>query len=236
MSRQITTEELTTLHQFCKRHYVHYYDVRIELVNQLASSIEALWEQEENIDFHEALDQVYKGFGATGFRNLIATKEALVEKEFNRGVLQSLKNINTKHKLFAIITFVLGSYLVYSYFSISYPELLIWYVTIIAILSFVHSIVGLVRINKWRKESKETLLATNFSTGIFIGYIAEFALINYGTNKLIYPDETIAISTEKYVVMCGLALIALLCNVALLQQARENINKAKERYPDQFAP
>ena len=40
MSRQISQEESNKLFQFCHRHFVYHYDVQVELVDHLASSIE----------------------------------------------------------------------------------------------------------------------------------------------------------------------------------------------------
>jgi hypothetical protein len=235
MKRQISKDECVFLHQFCKRHFVHYYDVRLELVDHLASSIEAIWEQDDSVDFYKALDRIYKDFGPTGFRKLVAAKEAIVEKDFNRGMLKGLGNVLNSPNLNVLIGFIAISFFAYSYLTAFNPELIGWYIAVIAILSFFHSIVVIVRINRWRKSSTESLLATHFSSSLFIGYFSEFALINYGTNKLIYPGEQIYFSLEHYLLMCGLALITLWCNLALMKQARHNLNRAKERYPEQFA-
>ena len=80
MKRQISKDECVFLHQFCKRHFVHYYDVRLELVEHLASNIQAIWEQDDSVDFHKALDRIYKDFGPTGFRNLLRLKKLLSKK------------------------------------------------------------------------------------------------------------------------------------------------------------
>lgn len=66
--RKLTAKEVDKLFELCEFHNVHYYDVQIELVDHLASSIEALWETNPELSFEEAAFQVGEQFGIdTGF-------------------------------------------------------------------------------------------------------------------------------------------------------------------------
>ncbi len=61
--RKLTPEEINQLFELCEFHNVHYYDVQIELVDHIASSIEALWETSPELSFEEAISMVVEQFG-----------------------------------------------------------------------------------------------------------------------------------------------------------------------------
>jgi hypothetical protein len=61
-ARKLTQKEIDKLFELCEFHNVHYYDVQIELVDHLASSIEALWETNSQLSFEEAAFQVGEQF------------------------------------------------------------------------------------------------------------------------------------------------------------------------------
>ena len=63
IERKLTPEQIDKLFELCEFHNVHYYDVQIELVDHLASSIEALWETNPELSFEEAAFQVGEQFG-----------------------------------------------------------------------------------------------------------------------------------------------------------------------------
>jgi hypothetical protein len=67
MNKQLTEAQIESLHMFCEFHGVKYYDVQVELVDHLASAIENRWENEPNIGFEQALNDVYSAFGVGGF-------------------------------------------------------------------------------------------------------------------------------------------------------------------------
>jgi len=61
--RKLTPEQIENLFELCEFHNVRYYDVQIELVDHIASSIEALWETNPELSFEEAAFQVGEQFG-----------------------------------------------------------------------------------------------------------------------------------------------------------------------------
>jgi len=71
----LTEKQLAALHSFVKSKYVEFYDVQIELVDHLASEIECVWEEDENVKFEVALDTVYKKFGIYGFSKIILKRQ-----------------------------------------------------------------------------------------------------------------------------------------------------------------
>lgn len=75
--------QIEALFKFCKRKYVYYYDVQVELVDHLANAIEIEMENDRKLSFENALQKVYSGFGIMGFSTLVAEKERQAEK-YNR--------------------------------------------------------------------------------------------------------------------------------------------------------
>src|SRR5665811_1137710 len=61
--RKLTPEQIENLFELCEFHNVRYYDVQIELVDHLASSIEALWETNPELPFEEAVFLAGEQFG-----------------------------------------------------------------------------------------------------------------------------------------------------------------------------
>jgi hypothetical protein len=75
MKTELTEEQIEELFAFCKKHYVRYYDVQLELVDHLANAIEEKMNTNKNISFEKALHEVYKGFGVMGFSKILSAKE-----------------------------------------------------------------------------------------------------------------------------------------------------------------
>lgn len=65
--RKLTPEQIDDLFALCEFHNVHYYDVQIELVDHIASAIEAIWETNPELSFEEAVFQVGEQFGVEPF-------------------------------------------------------------------------------------------------------------------------------------------------------------------------
>lgn len=76
----LTHEQIDLLYAFCRKKYVRYYDVQVELVDHLANAIEERMAAQPDLSFENALQDVYKGFGKTGFAPLLRQKEKAVAK------------------------------------------------------------------------------------------------------------------------------------------------------------
>jgi len=75
-TRTLTPKQIEDLHEYCYFRSVFYYDVQIELVDHLASSIEKLWETNPELPFEEAIYLVGEHFGGDrGFETIKREKE-----------------------------------------------------------------------------------------------------------------------------------------------------------------
>ena len=88
MKKQLTPQKIEELYQFCEKHYVPYYDLQVELVDHLASAIESRWEEEPDISFEQALNNVYHEFGVSGFSRVRMAREKLLLKKYRRMLWQ----------------------------------------------------------------------------------------------------------------------------------------------------
>ncbi len=84
MNRTITPEETEKLFTFCRQHYVYHYDLQVELVDHLGSSIEQQWKDNPEIPFNTALLNTFKKFGISGFSKIKEQKRKELARKYNR--------------------------------------------------------------------------------------------------------------------------------------------------------
>ncbi len=71
---KLTDDEINYLFKFVEKRFVRQYDVQLELVDHLASSIEELMSGPEPLNFRDSLDAVYAGFGILEFDKLVKSR------------------------------------------------------------------------------------------------------------------------------------------------------------------
>ncbi len=81
MSGQLTQKQTDELFAFCEECKVKYYDVQIELVDHLASSIEEQWMRHPNRNFNDAMGISLKDFNH-GFKHICKEKERALHKKY----------------------------------------------------------------------------------------------------------------------------------------------------------
>jgi len=84
MQRTITPEETEKLFAFCRQRFVYHYDLQVELVDHLGSSIEQQWNENPEIPFNTALLNTYKKFGISGFSKIKVQKQKELARKYNR--------------------------------------------------------------------------------------------------------------------------------------------------------
>jgi hypothetical protein len=84
MNRTITSEETEKLFTFCRQHFVYHYDLQIELVDHLASSIENQWANQPDLRFEIALNYAFGKFGISGFSKIKVEKQRELARKYNQ--------------------------------------------------------------------------------------------------------------------------------------------------------
>ena len=112
----LTDLQIESLFKFTQKKFVHYYDLQLELVDHLASSIEDEMVANPNLDFEYALQKVYNRFGIFGFAKVVQEKSAALHKNNWRIWRSAVKEFFTIPKIaFTIAIFFaaifLGEYL-----------------------------------------------------------------------------------------------------------------------------
>lgn len=82
--RKLTTEQIDELFEFCRKHYVSRYDLQIELVDHLASSIEVQWKSNQDLPFSFILDNEFKKFGVYGFSKIKNQKVKELRRKYRK--------------------------------------------------------------------------------------------------------------------------------------------------------
>lgn len=87
----LSDHQVNKLFDFVKSKYVRYYDLQLELVDHLASSIEEEIIQDPALSFEQGLKKVYDRWPITGFNNFINKKKKGLEKYWRRRFWNYLK-------------------------------------------------------------------------------------------------------------------------------------------------
>ena len=103
--RKLSPEQIDNLFEFCREHYVNQYDLQIELVDHIASSIEEQWETDPKLSFQEALNKTFGKFGIFGFGKIKDRKEKELRRKYSRLLFQYLIDFYKWPK--ALLTFAL---------------------------------------------------------------------------------------------------------------------------------
>jgi hypothetical protein len=128
----LNEEQIECLFKFTKDHFVEYYDLQIELVDHLASDIEAVWKETPALSYENARAKAFKKFGIYGFGNVIAKRERAMCKRYFKYFLKELKQWFTLPKFMATLALFAMFYVVFSinynfYFTyLFYGILIIW--------------------------------------------------------------------------------------------------------------
>jgi hypothetical protein len=83
-NRTLSPNEIDDLFAFCQNNMIPYYDIQVELVDHLASSIEKIWLTNPDLSFQKALNQVSDDFGGRqGFLRIKNAKKVALRKTYS---------------------------------------------------------------------------------------------------------------------------------------------------------
>jgi len=133
----LTSKQIKYLYKFCIQKEVYEYEVQLELVDHLASSIEFQMSQNPDIKFPEALEIASAGFGNKGFYNLVRSKKKAIEREYNRlfwkFILSYFKlprvimTIACTISIFSIFRIFHNQQAILVFFALTYMAIVLWY-------------------------------------------------------------------------------------------------------------
>ncbi len=83
MDKKLTEEQVTKLFAFCLKNEIYAYDLQIEIVDHLASSIEDQWLKNPDLSFGWALKNATQKFGKYGLKQLERKVKRQLRRNFN---------------------------------------------------------------------------------------------------------------------------------------------------------
>lgn len=116
MDRELSENQLKEIYNLCKRKDIRYLELRMELVDHIASQIETLWEDEPELSFQEAFQKVYKSFGIFGLSEIAEEHEKVVAKRFYQKAWLEFKSWLKPPKVLAFITLLLAFFTLMQYY------------------------------------------------------------------------------------------------------------------------
>ncbi len=195
---KLTELEIEKLHVFVKKHYVDFYDVELELVDHLASSIEEKLSNNSEITFEDALEIEFKKFGIMGFSSVVEEKTKHLNRYYRKLVWKAFLEYLKPPKILFLALLVYTFYIVFV--AINNKELV---VNIIVILLFITPFLLMIfKAKKVKKTKKETNKKWLFDNVIMqLGGIIHF--INIGTYTPILFQDNLHWSTTANILFVG---------------------------------
>lgn len=235
MSRQVSQEEVLALHQFCIRHFVSHYDVRLELVDHLASSIENIWALDPEVSFQAALEKVYASYGKTGFRKLMREKELAIENTFNKGVFKILRSFFSWPQILSLLMLIAVCRYFFEFFGQNDAYTPTVFCICFLSAAFLFCIITAIFFYKKMKSLTKPLLATSIYFDYFVLFIIDTTIISKILTFVLdgMPTDHYY-SPGKYIFTVVLCIISLLTNAAKIKYVHNTFKKAEQNYPMAF--
>lgn len=212
---KLEKNQFDQLFAFTKKRRVEYYDLQVELVNDLENKILETTGADKSLSFNDAILKVYSSFGIFGFAKFVQDKQALLEKKYYSMWLKEIIGL-TKWPIFilAIILFLLCYFLV------------IWTDPMIATILFIlfyttQSIILFKRLKTDQKEKKLLMLQYRppFQLPFFIIYQLGFGITLFQLNSL--PAS----------IMIFIGCVLIIANIRVTGKIRE---EAINTFPEAF--
>lgn len=118
-NHSLTPQEITYLFDFTRHKRVRYYDLQVELVDHLASAIEEKQAAAPGTSFEQALDEVYRSFGITGFAHVVAAKERAIHRRAIREIGRFFRELLHPERLWIPLLIVSVFFVLYRFLPLS---------------------------------------------------------------------------------------------------------------------
>ncbi|NER13229.1 hypothetical protein GWK08_07245 [Leptobacterium flavescens] len=212
--KELKPEQIEHLFAFTRKHFVEYYDLQLELVDHLASGIQAQWETDPELPFEKALQAEFKKFGVFGFADVIGKRQKAMNKRYWGIIWKFVREWFIPFKLFlTVLLFVLF----YQLLSSDYGEL---FFEITAILIVALTLGGFFyNYRKFKrqgggKRKKWMLEEIIFNTGGFVSYsilpVQIFHFLANDNTALFANSWSLGLASFTLVILLLLAYIIFL--------------------------
>jgi hypothetical protein len=227
----ITDEQYESLFAFCRKHYVQYYDVQIELADHLSAAIEERISNNPKLNFEQALDSVYAGFGIKGFADIVATREKMVYKQCKKQKWRLFFSYFTVPKVAMTISIYAAILLIGKMFVQDYHR-----IALLSAIGFCLIIFEIIHSIKASKLFKHQIKAMLYTGDRLNGLISSSVIIQITLSSRI--SKVIDLNQFNYFDYAIISFILLLLFVNMLAHrdfVKELYNSAIQKYPLAFS-
>ena len=212
----LTQEQIQVLFDFTKKKHVHFYDLQSEIVDHLAAAIEDKMDENNNISFEQALEEIYSGFGIFGFAHVVREKEKQIDKQATRMLWKEIVSLFTWPHLLCSMLVLVSLYTLTLLFTIK--TILISTLLISLILLPIY----LWKLFKERKPKRDLRMLIFYKPGLeLIPYIYAQLLLNLNE-----------ISSTGYILASFVSFIFIVAFYKVNAKIKSN---ARALYPEVFA-
>jgi hypothetical protein len=226
----LTEIEIDKLFAFCRKHYIHYYEVQAEIVDHFAGAIERGMEADPLLSFEQALENVYTSFGGwKGLQQIQSERKRSVVKQQGKMKLQIFLSYFRLPKLMLTLMLVAVSYVFQKYLDPRFTAILF---AITVLIAFAWEVSLIKQSKKISKNKKENLLLLQDKVSVILVVVIFFSF-NGLMNTVFDPilHETSTGNHLPFFILFPLYYIT----VNSLREYRQKINtKAMELYPELF--
>ena len=220
MEKQLTKLQINQLYQFTKAHRIRYYDLQTEVVDHLASAIEAKWEENPGLPFQKALDEVYAGFGIFGFGKLEQEKRETIHTKIKWSVWKYVKSFLTPPKVLLTLTLIFLWY-----------QCLCQIGSAVIIINWIGFGLGILFTGLlYLKCRKEKVLFESFLEIHAFYSWSGFAIYIYYAPPFI-PTDFIISNSIVLMTIASIHVLVFITFIGIYQYLAQMIEEVKKRYP-----
>jgi hypothetical protein len=216
----LSDDQIERLFQFTKEQGVYYYDVQIELVDHLATNIEAAMAADEMLTFPEAIRKAFDSFGVAGFEDVCAEKAGAANTREYKMLMNEAKQWLGFHRLMLLLA--LGS-LIFFLGTVFEPVVRVYVVMALSFGLYGYSIHIL-----FAGTITKNLLLLSY-TGFALAF-APFSPLLYVLNVEIWRG----LESKPIELMIVPVLIIFAVQISLCNVRRQLKQEAQSLYPEAF--
>jgi len=229
--RTISVEEYQALTEFCIKHGVKYYDLQVELNDHLANAIEQIWTKNPAITFDEALEQVHKGFGKTGFRSFVKSKEIACQKVANKLFWNAFQSFFKWPHAVLVLLMILLYVIIYLQMMPKEWSLLIGISSFVIVLL---DVILIISSTKQRKQEQQPLLSTRILSFNFLTAIIPSTLIGTQSDSLWDGHFKQITTLPQFIFIAALQIFSIVVILASYYSNQRIIQEAQTNYPKAY--
>lgn len=199
---KLTKEQLQQIENYIAACGIKWYDVRMELVDHFASSLESKLKENSALDFKQTIVNEHKSFSDQGFKKLLNTKTKAVEKQFYKQVFKQMQSFFKIPKIIISAGLFYGLVLLMNLFS--NKEYFFMGLTFVL---FTILIILVVRMLKEKKKKKTRFLILNKNNNFFNSF--NLLVILFSNSISLRTEESFNNVTNNYIHIGVFVLILL---------------------------